>query len=431
VTEPTVVLEDVSKAYPRWTPGERNLRSIAHRRVPALRRFGDLRFALHHVNLRAMPGEGVGIIGANGAGKSTLLRLVSGLGRPTSGRVSVPSDIASVLVLGDAFSLEQSGAENAVTGAIVGGMTRADARATLSSVLEFAELEAFADAPMRTYSEGMKLRLAFGIIAQLNPSLLVLDEVMAVGDLRFQVKCTARVHELRDSGTTLLFASHDLELVAQECDRVLWIHEGRVRVQGPTAQVIDEYRDAMQVETLARTPGHPETEGDGGLELGRNRLGSQELTIEDVRIVGPDEIPTWRLRAGDRASIRFALRAHAPPPTAPVIAVTVYRRRDMLVCWDLSTERDGVALPVPDPEVEIHLDIDHLDLLPDDYLLEIGSYRDDWAYAYDYHREAYPFGIEGRAQESGITAPRRSWSHRRQVARVHQPGERGPERGSA
>jgi lipopolysaccharide transport system ATP-binding protein len=416
VTEPIVVLERVSKAYPRWTPGERSLRSIAHRRLPALRRFGNLRYALRDVSLQAMPGEAIGIIGANGAGKSTLLRLVSGLGRPTSGTISVPSDIASVLMLGDAFSLEQSGAENAVTAAIVGGMTRAEAHAALPAVLEFAEVEAFAEAPMRTYSEGMKLRLAMGVIAQLTPAVLVLDEVMAVGDLRFQLKCTERVRELRERGTTLLFASHDLELVAQECDRVLWIHEGHVRAQGPTAHVIGEYRDAMAAETLARTPPGPgggEDADDGVLELGRNRLGSQEITLEDVRIVGADEIPTWRLRAGDRFAIRFTLHAPAPPPKAPVVALNVYRRKDMLLCWDLSTERDGVPLPVPAPDLEVSLDLEHLELLPGEYLLDLGAYRDDWDYAYDYHREAYPFVIEGREQDAGITAPPRSWSHRR------------------
>jgi lipopolysaccharide transport system ATP-binding protein len=416
VTEPIIVLEDVSKAYPRWTPGERSLRSIAHRRLPVLRRFGDLRYALRDVNLQAMPGEAVGIIGANGAGKSTLLRLVSGLGRPTSGRITVPSNIASVLMLGDAFSLEQSGAENAVTAAIVGGMTRAEAHASLDSVLEFAEVEAFAEAPMRTYSEGMKLRLAMGVIAQLTPAVLVLDEVMAVGDLRFQAKCTERVRELRKTGTTLLFASHDLELVAQECDRVLWIHEGVVRAQGPTAHVIGEYKGAMEAETVARTPGRAEDDddaGDGVLELGRNRLGSQEITLEDVRIVGPDEIPTWRLRSGDRFSIRFTLQAATPPPTPPIVALNVYRRRDMLLCWDLSTERDAVPLPVPSPATEVSLDLQHLDLLPGEYYLDLGAYRDDWEYAYDYHREAYTFVIEGKEQDSGIAAPPRSWSHRR------------------
>jgi Wzt C-terminal domain len=140
--------------------------------------------------------------------------------------------------------------------------------------------------------------------------------------------------------------------------------------------------------------------------------------------VGPDEIPTWRLRPGSRVSIRFSLRSQAPLPKPPLIALTVYRRRDMLACWDLSTERDGVALPVPDPEVEIHLDVDHLDLLPGEYVLEIGSYRDDWAYAYDLHREAYPFVIEGRAQESGLTAPPHSWSQRRPAVGIHEPSER-------
>jgi homopolymeric O-antigen transport system ATP-binding protein len=413
VTEPIVVLEGVSKSYPAWAPGERSLRSVFHRRLPALRRFGEQRYALQDINLQAMPGESLGIIGANGAGKSTLLRLVSGLTYPTRGRITTPSNTASVLTLGDAFALEQSGAENAVTGAIIGGMRRFDAYAALPAVLEFAELEAFAEAPMRTYSEGMKLRLAFGIVAQLQPDLLVLDEVMAVGDARFQLKCTARVRELRDHGTTVLFASHNLELVAEECDRALWVDDGQVRAQGPAVKVVGDYRESMDLETLARTPDAEASpsEDDEGLELGRNRLGSQEVTVEKVRMVGTDEIPGWRVRPGERISIRFSLRANTPSPKPPIVAVAVYRRRDMLTCWDLSTERDGVPLFVPDPEVELQLDIDHVDLLPGDYVLEIGAYRDDWAYAYDFHRQAYPFTVEGRAQDSGLTAPLHSWSH--------------------
>jgi lipopolysaccharide transport system ATP-binding protein len=416
VTAPVVVLDKVDKTYPRWTPGERSIRSILHRRLPAVRRFGEQRYVLRGISLTAMPGESVGIIGANGAGKSTLLRLVSGLAHPTRGRIEVPGNTASVLTLGDAFALEQSGSENAITGAIIGGLRRSEALAALPAIIEFAELERFADAPMRTYSEGMKLRLAFGIIAQLRPELLVLDEVIAVGDLRFQAKCTGRIREMREDGTTLLFASHSLGMVAEECDRAVWIHEGRIRKQGSASEVIGDYREAMETETLARTPGQLGPRSESHLVLGKNRIGSQEVTIEKVRIFGSAQARVGRPRTGEPLTVLFSLHAQQGPPAPPIVTVSVYRHRDTLACWDLSTERDGVALPVPDPETEMALEITHLDLLPGEYILEIGCFRDDWAYAYDYHRMAYHFTIDGDAQEAGVSAPLHGWSERRHIA---------------
>ena len=195
-----------------------------------------------------------GVVGRNGAGKSTLLRLASQLGPADPRLVDVHPDSASVLNLGASFDLQLTGRENAYTAALVGGATSGESRRLVPEALRFAELEDFADAPVRTYSEGMKLRLAFGVIASRRPQLLILDEVLAVGDIGFREKCEARIAEMRDAGTSLVLASHSADEVAATCRRALWLHKGDVLALGDAAETVERYEDAARATTLSRTP---------------------------------------------------------------------------------------------------------------------------------------------------------------------------------
>ena len=396
-----VTLEGVWKAYPRYEPGARTVRGIVARRVPAFGR-GATRWALRDVSIAAHAGEAVGIIGANGAGKSTLLRLASGLGRPTRGTISLPERTASVLSLGDAFDLSLTGRENALTAAIVAGMRRREANAQMADILEFAELEAFADAPMRTYSDGMRLRLAFGVIAQLEPRALLLDEVIAVGDLRFQAKCMDRVQGLREAGTAVLFASHSLEQVAEECDRAIWLQGGGVRASGEAGAVVAAYRDAMRSETMDRTPAAAPVGDDGGLELHRNRFGSQEVRIAEVAVEA-SEVPSG-------SGLRVTLSLEAEPPVEdPIVGVSIHRARDGVVCLDISSELADLQLGRVS-RCTVELAIERLDLVPGDYLIDVGVYPRDWSYAYDYHWQAYPLSVTGRGGGGqGVVSPPASW----------------------
>jgi lipopolysaccharide transport system ATP-binding protein len=405
VSDAVVTLEGVWKAYPRYEPGVRTVRGIVARRVPAFARSGATRWALRDVSLAARAGEAVGIIGANGAGKSTLLRLASGLGRPTRGTISLPERTASVLSLGDAFDMSLTGRENALTAAIVAGMRRRDAAARMPGILEFAELEAFADAPMRTYSDGMRLRLAFGVIAQLEPRALLLDEVIAVGDLRFQAKCMQRVQDLRDGGTTVLFASHSLEQVADECDRAIWLQGGGVRASGEAGAVVAAYRDAMRSATMERTP-VAAADGDG-LELRRNRFGSQEVRIASVAVRAGDSADAAELASG--AGLRVTLELEADTPVEdPIVGVSVHRAGDGVVCLDLSSEATDLRLGAVS-RCTVELAIERLDLVPGDYLVDVGVYPRDWSYAYDYHWQAYPLRVTGRGGGQGVVSPPVGW----------------------
>jgi len=201
--------------------------------------------ALRRVDLTVAPGEAVGLIGRNGAGKTTLLRLVAGAYCPDQGRVTVRGRRGTLLELAGGFHPDLSGYDNAEVAALIAGLPRRELPARLEAIAAFAELDQALDAPVRTYSTGMTLRLGFAVAAALDPDLLLVDEVLAVGDEPFQRKCLARIAELRARGTALLVASHGLDLIEQQCDRAVWLEEGRVRAAGPAREVCRAYREAV------------------------------------------------------------------------------------------------------------------------------------------------------------------------------------------
>ena len=408
MSPPQVQIEGVWKSYPAWSAGSRTLRGIVSRRIPLLARGSDRRWVLSDVSLEAERGQAVGLIGQNGAGKSTLLRLASGVGRVDRGTIHVPERTASVLSFDSWFDLDLTGRENAMTALVVNGWRRAEARELIAAVLEFAELESFADAPVRTYSEGMKLRLAFGVVAQLDPEVLLIDEVISVGDLRFQKKCMDRLREMRERGMTLVMASHGLEQVEAECDRALWLQAGRVRAHGEPARVIEEYRSAMASATLERTPA-AEPGATGGLELRRNRFGNQELRIDSVRLLTAEGAPLDQLSSGQPLRIALRLSAANDRVEDPIVGVAIHRATDGVICYDTSTESSGVRLGAVEGELAVSLEFERLDLLPGDYLLDVGVYRGDWQFAYDFHWQAYPLKVTGSQSDKGVFRPPHHW----------------------
>ena len=398
-------LEAVWKSYPRWVPGARTMRGMLTRRLPLLVRRGERRWALRDVSLAVGPSAGVGVIGRNGAGKSTLLRLASGLGRPTRGAVTTPPDAASVLSLGDTFDLSLSGRENALTAAIITGWSRREARGLVSEILAFAEIEDFADAPVRTYSDGMRLRLAFGVIAQLSPSVLVLDEVIAIGDLAFQAKCMERIREMRGAGTALLLASHDLGLVRSECDQALWLEDGAVVARGEATEVVERYEQAAQARTREATP--VDLAGDDSrLRLRYDRVGTQEARINGVRLNGAAS--GTRIAPGQALTVSIDLDSRMGPVLDPIVAVAIHPAGEHAACFEANTRDAGTRLGRVEAG-RVELQLDRLDLRPGRYELDIGLYRNDWDVVYDYHWHAYRLEVGGQATSRGVVAPPLRW----------------------
>ncbi|MGH2953929.1 MAG: ABC transporter ATP-binding protein [Solirubrobacterales bacterium] len=408
-------IEGVWKSYPRWPAGGRTLRALAANRLPLLARRGPRTWALRDVSLEVSPGRAVAVIGRNGAGKSTLLRVASGLSPASRGAVTVPPGVASVLDLGDSFDPSLSGRENALTAAVVGGWTRAEASALLPAALGFAELEEHADAPVRTYSEGMKLRLAFGVIAQLEPDVLLVDEVIAVGDLAFQAKCMEWISGRRAAGTSLVLASHDLRLVERECEQAIWLEDGAIAAAGAVAEVVQRYEDAARERTLAATP-EPGPDDGSGLELRHNRVGTQEVTIESVELrdatgegIRQEPGRPARISPGDPLRLSLTVRSHRGAVHDPIVRVTINREHDDITCFETSTRDDGVGLGTVDG-ARVTLALDRLDLAPGRYLLDLGLFRADWDVVYDYHWHAIVLDVaEVPTSTRGPLFPPRRW----------------------
>lgn len=237
----TVIVEGLGKQYRRyhqdrpWTLQEVFQRGF-HRMKPA-----EYFWALREVTMAVAPGRTVGIIGGNGAGKSTLLRLIGGVGRPDEGRVAVHGAVDALLDLGAGFHPDLTGRENVFISGVINGLTRREVANYFDSIVGFAELSEFIDSPLRTYSTGMQMRLAFAVATHTHPQVLLIDEVLAVGDFAFQRKCLERITQFRAEGCTIILVSHDTSLVAKMCDEALWLHAGRVIAHGPAYEVAARY----------------------------------------------------------------------------------------------------------------------------------------------------------------------------------------------
>src|SRR3954464_7076126 len=221
-------------------------------------------WALKDVNFDVHQGDVLGVIGRNGAGKSTLLKILSRITTPTSGEVTVRGRLASLLEVGTGFHPELTGRENIFLNGAILGMRKAEIRRHFDEIVAFAEVEKFLDTPVKHYSSGMYVRLAFAVAAHLNPEILVVDEVLAVGDAGFQKKCLGKMGEVSRGGRTVLFVSHNMAAVKSLCSRAVWLQRGQVAADGPTSWVVDEYhRNAAAIGTH-RTwlPGDPATGND-------------------------------------------------------------------------------------------------------------------------------------------------------------------------
>jgi len=247
MTEPVIVFERVSKSYPRYhhiTGGIKNFLFHFPRSLNSLRK---QRFeALRDISFQVCKGEAIGIIGRNGAGKSTILGLIAGVLRPTQGKLMVKGRISPLLELGAGFHHDLTGKENIVLNGVIMGLSRAKVLVKMDEIIEFSELGQFIDQPIRTYSSGMLARLGFSVAAHLDPDILLIDEVLAIGDLEFQKKCGAKMVDFKKRGVTMVLVSHATREVEKICDRAAWIEDHAIRMLGAPKDVISGYEQSFQ-----------------------------------------------------------------------------------------------------------------------------------------------------------------------------------------
>jgi len=237
-----VIFEDVFKTYPLYHHFTGGIKNFLFNLPGAIKALRTTRFeALRGLSFEVKAGETLGVIGANGAGKSTILGLAAGVLRPTSGAVKVTGRIAPLLELGAGFHRDLTGRENIILNGVLLGLTRAGVMAKMDAIIDFSELGEFIDQPVRVYSNGMVARLGFSVAAHLDPEIMLIDEVLAVGDEEFQKKCVNKMREFKKRGVTMLFVSHSMESVQLICDRVIWIEGRTIKMSGSPAEVVKKY----------------------------------------------------------------------------------------------------------------------------------------------------------------------------------------------
>jgi ABC-type polysaccharide/polyol phosphate transport system ATPase subunit len=266
-------------------------------------------WALRDVSFAIERGEAVGLVGRNGSGKTTLLRLIAGIFRPTEGQLSVGGSIGSLLELGAGFHPDFTGRDNVFMNGAIHGLKRRYIRERMDEIVAFAELERFIDSPVRTYSAGMYMRLGFSVATHLDPDVLLLDEVFAVGDEAFQRKCFGKIFDLRDAGKTILFVSHSAPAVERLCERAILLQRGRVVADGVTRDVVAEYQRLLAME---------ESPAERG--AGLREWGSGDARVSRIRLAGADGVERREFLSGEPLVVRLAVEVEraVPPPRIAV-----------------------------------------------------------------------------------------------------------------
>jgi ABC-type polysaccharide/polyol phosphate transport system ATPase subunit len=425
---PAIELVDVSKAYRRY--GGRHFATLKsallQRSILRDLRPSEVLPALKDVSFAVPQGSTLGVIGRNGSGKSTTLKLVAGITKPTSGRVTVRGRISALIELGAGFHPEISGRENIYINGIMLGLTKREIQKRFDEIVDFAELREFIDAPVKTYSSGMYMRLGFSVAIHVDPEVLLVDEVLAVGDEGFTHKCLDKFGEFKRRGKTILLVTHSLGLVERFCDAAVWLDSGEKRGEGDPKRVVGAYitdverqEEQFLAATDARTqhdaaagerrPQGPMDAGESAADMSRaaeGRWGSGGVEITDVRLQNDQGQATHVFHTGEPMTVRLQVRA-ARPTADFVFGIAIFNPEGVCV-YGTNTDIEEHQGDRLDGSAEATLVIEALDLVEGTYKLDVAVHKRDGA-PYDYHRLLYTFRVKSRLKDVGIYRPRHHW----------------------
>lgn len=358
-------------------------------------------WALQDVSFEVAPGETVGLIGSNGAGKSTALNLVSRILEPTSGRIEVNGRVGALLELGAGFHPDLTGRENIYLNGSILGLTRAEIRCRLDEIVAFAELERFIDVPVKHYSSGMYVRLGFSVAVHTEPELLLVDEVLAVGDAAFQRKCLDRISQLRRQGVTVLFVSHNAEVVRSICSRAIWLEKGQLVADGSAESVITRYLDhSWAGEERGLRPGGKD----------EHRWGSGKARIVAVRLLDDSGQEKRVFHSGEPLVVTMAYCTDGRVES-PVFGLAIHRSDEVHVTGP-NTGFSGLHIPFIEGEGSVTYRAECLPLLQGMYFLSVSIVNEADTEIYDYHDRVYPFKVRqpDRGERYGLMTLGGKWA---------------------
>jgi ABC-type polysaccharide/polyol phosphate transport system ATPase subunit len=367
---------------------------------------GEELWALRDVSLDLGRGRMVGIIGSNGSGKSTLLKVIGGILKPTAGRVAVRGRVSALIELGAGFHPEFTGRENVYVNGVLLGLSRAEIRERFDEIVAFAGLQPFIDSPVKSYSSGMYMRLGFAIAVTVDPDVLLIDEVLAVGDEAFQHRCVGKIQEFKGRGKTIVLVSHDLASIERLCDEAVWLDGGRLMARGDTREVVGRYLDHVAREE-ARALGVEHAEAEAAARAGSAaRWGTREIELTRVRLLDRDGRERYLYETGEPCTVHVEYHAHRPVED-PVFGIGVFRK-DGVACYGTNTAIDGHPLGKLDGDGAVTVRIERLELVAGEYLLDVAVHARD-GHPYDYHSRLYAFAVRSRVRDTGIARLPHEW----------------------
>lgn len=365
--------------------------------------------AVSDLTIRVPKGSSVGIIGKNGSGKSSLLKLISGIYKPDSGSIHTDGRIAALIELGAGFHPDFTGRENLFLAGAMHGLNKKEVQDLLPAIVQFAELESVIDDPVRTYSSGMFMRLGFSLAVHIEPDILIVDEVLAVGDAGFVAKCKERISALRKSGRTLLLVSHDLDAVERWCDEAVWLDKGVVQDRGEPRRVIDAYRtfvDKESEEDLVEQHAIEDQREASKSETSEKRWGSREIEISGIRLEGGQG--AQRLyHPDDPLHLKIDYRRREQTE-ALVFGIAIHRNDGVLV-FGTNTDIEKIVIPSVAEEGVVSIAIERLALTEGAYTIDVAVHSTE-GYPYDYRKEICDFLVRSATQYVGVYAPKHRWS---------------------
>lgn len=386
MAEPAIVVDGVSKQFRLYHERNRSLKSAVLRGGRA--RFDEF-WALRDVSLEIEEGMTYGLIGENGSGKSTLLKCIARILRPESGTIRSRGKMAALLELGSGFHPELSGRENVFLNGSILGLSKRELTARFDEIVEFAGLERFIDQPVKNYSSGMYVRLGFSIAINVDPAVLLVDEVLAVGDAVFQRRCNEKFADFRRAGKTVVIVSHAADAMRTMCDKVAWLQEGRLVAEGRPEEVVDTYVDE----------GH-EDRVEVAAEVAESRWGSGEARLRGVHLIDASGRPVTHVKTGDPVVMRLEYDAPTPVPK-PVFGLAI-ETMDGTWLWAHGTREGG---PIPDQihgEGSVELRFDRFMLQPGTYDISASINDFTCTHIVDYMRRCLRFDVlHGDPRETG------------------------------
>ncbi|WP_164168497.1 ABC transporter ATP-binding protein [Ruminococcus flavefaciens] len=370
------------------------------------------RKVLRGISFSVKKGEAIGLIGHNGCGKSTTLKLLTRIMYPDSGSIKMQGRVSSLIELGAGFHPDMSGRENIYTNAAIFGLNKKEIDSRIQSIIDFSELKDFIDNPVRTYSSGMYMRLAFSVAINVDADILLIDEILAVGDANFQSKCFNKLREIKSHGTTIVIVSHSLGQIEQICDRSIWIHEGLIKAEGPPKEIDLEYLDYMSRKIQDRNKKSEEaadTEEPAENKDGK-RWGSGEARIKRIRSFASDGTEQSVFRVGEDIRLTVDYTVKKPVQDA-VIGFGIFDMNGVQ-CYGTNTRIDKLPELTLTKDGTAEITMKNVQLLSGEYMIDIAIEQGE-GIPVDYYRQAYKIQMLSAYGDAGIARIDHTWNLQR------------------